>query len=79
MELLGATIREVKSEWEQIIDDLHAGKIKVDNGYECSECFGSGFRYVDDPKDPLYSKFKGVVRCNHCRYWEIRANKAANA
>lgn len=81
MELIGAVIGEQKSEWEQIIDDLHAGKIKVDRGYECAECFGSGFRYVPDPVNPLYStsSYLGVARCNECRYWEIRARKASNA
>lgn len=79
MELIGTTIGEVKSEWEQIIDDLHAGKIRVENGYECAECFGAGFRYVPDPKNPLYStsEYRGVARCSHCRYWELRASKAA--
>ena len=58
--------------WNEIIDEVNSGKVRIRAGFECAECFNSGFRYVPDPQG---SHYKGVVRCNQCRYWEFEAER----
>jgi len=52
-----------------ILAKLRSGEIRTFGGYECSECFNSGFRAVDDPHG---GPNRGVVRCDRCRYWELK-------
>lgn len=61
--------------WNGIIEDVYAGKVKLHDRYECKECFNTGFRQIDDPQGGHY---RGVVRCNHCRYWYYHAEKMRN-
>jgi hypothetical protein len=58
--------------WNEIIDDVNNGRVRIRQGFECSQCYNSGFRYVPDPQG---SKYRGVVRCNECRYWEFEAER----
>lgn len=37
---------------------------------ECSHCFNSGFREIDDPNG---GPNRGVVRCDRCEYWHRRS------
>lgn len=58
---------------DEIRRDLAAGKLsRFDGtaGFMCEHCLNAGWRYVDDPRDK-YSNYRGVVRCDRCRYWEF--------
>ena len=64
MEHVGGTLTAV-----DILGKLRAGEIRTFGGFECGECFNSGFREVDDPQG---GPNEGVVRCDRCRYWEFK-------
>ena len=60
---------EVSNLAETIKDGLRTGSIKTgDSSFECTGCFNTGFRKVDDPRKGPYT---GVVRCNWCSYWSV--------
>lgn len=59
----------------EIGEGIRSGAIRVENRYyECSACFNSGFREATDPRGSAY---RGVVRCDQCRYWEYRREKTS--
>lgn len=59
---------------DSIRADLAAGKLRTHDGqFECQGCFNSGFREISDPQGSVY---RGVVRCDQCRYWEFRRQRS---
>lgn len=68
------SVQAIFKTWNEIIEKIRSGEIRTATGYECSECFNSGFREVPDPQGGHY---KGVVRCDRCRYWEFARERMA--
>lgn len=60
---------------DEIREGIRTGQIRTSEGFECRFCFNSGFREALDPRNPHDSRYRGVVRCYECRYWEFRAAK----
>lgn len=71
-------ISEIVATWNGLVNRINDGTIKVHHGFECRDCYNSGFREIDDPQGrigPDGSVYRGVVRCNRCEYWNRRSQQ----
>lgn len=68
------SLTAIHATWNDIIQKVQNGEIRIEQGFECKDCFNSGFRQVSDPHG---GRFTGVVRCDQCRYWEFQRARIA--
>jgi hypothetical protein len=60
---------EMTDETRQFLQDIKDKKMPCIEGFYCEHCHNTGQRNVENPKYPCYSF---VVKCNKCKYWDMR-------